>query len=117
MQNVSNAAAVNLRTASALNRSNTNPFDQELDRVGVIADVFPNQKKVVPIRREFQLRNNIDTLYFHARVDYEDLSHYKYSYRATYWIFANVDSVRGNVTYTSYRSGYQWSQFEKLGKK
>lgn len=107
--NLSSEASIKLRQASTINRLKENPFVEAV-ATNLLADIFPTQKKSVHKRHEFKLKGEEDTLYFHVRLDYEDLLHRSYCYRASYWIIAKVDSVNGDI---NWRGGLEKSEFQR----
>ena len=112
IENLSSAASIKLRQASTISRLKENPFLEAVTTT-LLADIFPTQKKSVHKRHEFKLKGEVDTLYFHVRLDYEDLLHRSYCYRASYWIIAKVDSVKGEKVHINCRGGLEKSEFER----
>jgi len=112
VENLSSSASIKLRQASTINRLKENPFVEAVT-TNLLADIFPTQKKSVHKRHEFKLKGEEDTLYFHVRLDYEDLLHRTYCYRASYWIIAKVDSVKGEKVHINWRGGLEKSEFER----
>lgn len=92
VKNTGNMPALAVRAGTRLVKEKRNPLEQEIDMSAVQTDIFPNEIKSFATYHPFE-HSKDDTLYFHVRVDYQDMLDYKYCYRATYYVFIRPDTL------------------------
>ena len=113
VRNVGNTPAFKLRLQSQVNPLKVNRLEQ--DTSGVTADLFPTETKLVPSQEmDFRCKGDPCALYFHVRLDYQDMLEDKYCYKATYWILVTGDSP-SNITMRKF--GMEDSEFFPLHQR
>lgn len=109
MGNAGGMPALAIRATSEITREKSNPFKEVLDTGSVQADIFPNQIEPFPtydeVFEQFYTHNkpkypHCETVYFHIRVDYEDMLRRKGWYRGTFWVLVAADSATERTVIT-----------------
>lgn len=113
IKNVGKTPAFDLRSVCKFTRLKINPIENELD-VGIAADLFPMQTKQYPSKRTIKLEGTEDTLYFHVRVDYNDMLNRRYCYRATYCLLCKLNK---STDIWKFNAKMESSEFKSLEKK
>lgn len=102
MGNTGGMPALAIRATSKITREKSNPFEELLDMGSVQADIFPNQIEPFPTYddtfEQFYTYNRpkypeCQTVYFHVRVDYQDMLDRRGWYKRTFWILVEADSA------------------------